>query len=116
MSVTLTNGYAPVILRGGNGAGRRISFTAQSSGLYLIEVTNVGSAGNYTFRAVDTTLVNATWSTCGGFDNEWIFENVSDMTVTGALTIYGFNNVALMSVQFLIPPGGGTIRYSHYFD
>ena len=37
------SGYAPVILKSGNGAGRRISFITLYSGLHLIAATNVGA-------------------------------------------------------------------------
>src|SRR5208283_3967439 len=63
VAVTPNSGYAPVILKNGNGAGRRASFTALSAGLYLFAVTNVGGTGNYTFRAVDTTLIGIRWNT-----------------------------------------------------
>ncbi len=72
-----------MILKNGNGAGRRISFTAKTAGLHLIAVTNVAGQGTYSFRAVDTTLVNMRWSTRGGYSDQWGFLNVSDMPVTG---------------------------------
>src|ERR1035441_1466196 len=116
VAVTQNSGYAPVILKNGYGAGRRVSFTAQSAGLHLISATNQGGAGNYTFRSVDTTMVNVLWSTCGGFDNEWMFQNISDMPITGVLTVYDFSNHALTAAQTSIPPGAGVVRYSHNFE
>ena len=116
VQVTPNSGYAPTILKNGNGAGRRVSFTAPTAGLYLVMVTNSGSTGNYTFRGVDTTLVNVLWSTCGGFDNEWMFQNVSDMPITGVLTVYDFSNNVLTAAQTNIPAGTGVVRYSHSFD
>ena len=38
VTVTQNSGYAPVILKNGNGAGRRVSFTARSAGLHLISL------------------------------------------------------------------------------
>src|ERR1019366_6421335 len=61
VAVTQNSGYAPVILRSGNGAGRRVSFTAQGAGLYLISATNLSGSGNYSFRAEILAC-----STCGG--------------------------------------------------
>ena len=116
VQATPNSGYAPVILKNGSGAGRRLSFTAQAAGLHLIAVTNSGATGGYTFRAVDTTLVNVLWSTCGGFDNEWMFQNASDMPITGVLTVYDFANNVLTSAPTSIPSAAGVVRYSHSFD
>ena len=99
-----------MILKNGNGAGRRVSFTAQSAGLHLIGVTNVAGAGSYSFRAVDTTLFNLRWSTRGGYGDQWGFLNVSDMPVTGVLTIYDWNNAIITSVKFTIPVTGEVTR------
>lgn len=88
VAVTQNSGYAPVILKNGNGAGRRISFTARSAGLHLIAASNVASTGSYSFRALDTTMFNLRWSTWNGYDDQWGFLNISDMPITGTLTIY----------------------------
>ena len=116
VQVTTNSGSAPTILKNGYGAGRRVSFTAATPGLYLVAVTTSGLAGNYTFRAVDTTLVNVDWSTGGGFDNEWMFHNVSDMPITGVLTVYDFGNNVVSTAGTYIPPGSGVMRYSYSFD
>ena len=120
LTVTQNSGYGPVIQRNVNGfqygAGRRVSFTAQGAGLHLISITNVQGAGSYSFRAVDTTLFNIRWSTCGGFDDQWGFLNLSDMPVTATFTVYDLTNRAVGSVQFTIPPGGEVVRYSNGWD
>jgi hypothetical protein len=113
VAVTQNSGYAPVILKGGNGAGRRVSFTAQSASLYLISVTNLGGTGSYTFRAVDTTLLNFRWSTCNGYDDQWGLMNLSDMPITGTLTIYDSNSHVVVAVQVSIPAGGRAFRSSY---
>ena len=41
VAVTQNSGDPPAMFKNGNGAGRRISFVAQTSGLHLIQVTNV---------------------------------------------------------------------------
>src|SRR5664279_6406221 len=116
VAVTQNSGYAPVILKNGNGAGRRVSFTAQSAGLHLIAVTNVAGTGSYSFRAVDTTLFNLRWSTCGRYDDQWGFLNLSDMPITGTFTVYDLTHRVVGAVQFAIPPGGEVVRYSDAWD
>lgn len=116
VAVTQNSGYAPVILKNSNGAGRRVSFTAQSAGLYLIATTNVAGSGSYSFRAVDTTLFNLRWSTWNGYDNQWGFMNLSDMPITGTFTAYDSNNRAIVAVQLSIPIGGRVFRRSSPSD
>jgi hypothetical protein len=114
--ITQNSGYAPAILKSGNGAGRRVSFIAQSSGLYLVAATNIGGTGGYTFRAGDTTLFNPRWGTNGGNDVQWGFLNVSDMPVTGTLTLFDINGQVLTTIAIGIPPGGRSGRYSGSSD
>jgi hypothetical protein len=110
VTVTQNSGYAPVIFASPNGSGRRVSFTAQSAGLYLIQVTNSMGAGVYTFRAVDTTLVAVRWNTATGYDALWVLMNVSDMPITGTITVIDMNGQSLTAVQVSIPPGGRIAR------
>jgi|SRR5271165_2300580 len=114
--ITPNSGYAPAILKNSNGAGRRVSFIAQSSGLYLISATNVMGAGAYSFRAVDTTLINIRWNTMAGNDVQWIIMNISDMPITGTLTIVDMNGQVVTSLQFAIPIGGRVSRTSGNSD
>ncbi len=116
VTVTQNSGYAPVILKNGNGAGRRVSFTARSAGLHLISATDVAGAGSYTFRALDTTLFNPRWSTWGGNDDQWGLMNLSEMPITGIFTVYDLNSRVLASVQFTIAAGGEVVRYSNASD
>lgn len=116
VAVTQNSGYAPVIQKAGNGVGRRVSFTAQGAGLHLISVTNLAGTGSYTFRAVDTTLFNPRWSTWSGYSDQWGFFNVSDIPLTGTLSLYSANYGLLTSVQFTIPPGGEVVRYASASD
>ena len=115
VSTTQNSGYSPV-LRNGNGTGRRVSFTALSAGLYLISGTNLAASGAYSFRAVDTTLFNPRWSTWSGYDDQWGFMNLSDMPITGTLTVYGPNNGAIVAVQVTVPAGGEVFRSSNSSD
>jgi hypothetical protein len=116
VAVTQNSGYAPVIFKSPNGAGRRVSFTAQSSGFYLIYVTNVMGAGAYTFRAVDTTLFSPRWATSDPKDVQWGFFNLSDMLITGTLTILDSNGLILLTAPVSIPPGGRTTRFTGSWD
>jgi hypothetical protein len=117
---TQNSGYSPVILKNingvSNGAGRRVSFIAQSSDLHLISVTNVMGAGNYSFRAVDTTLAGVRWNTLSGCDAQWILLNVSDIPVSGTLLILDMNSQVFASVPISIPPGGRVTRSSSISD
>jgi hypothetical protein len=106
----------PAPSTGSNGAAQRASFAAQSSGLYLVEVMNVEATGNYTFSAVDTTLFNVRWNTLTGYDTQWILLNISDMQITGTLTVVDMNRQTLAAVQFSISPGGRVTRSSGIGD
>lgn len=116
VAVTQNSGYAPVILAGTNGAGRRVSFTAQSAGLYLVTTTNVAATGSYTFRAVDTTLFSPRWTTSDPKDVQWGFFNPSDMPVSGTLTILDPNGFVLLTAPVSIPPGGRATHFTGSSD
>ena len=110
LAFTPNSGYAPAINKNSNGAGRRVSFIARSSGLHLIAVSNVASTGSYTFSAADTSLFNPRWGTNGGNDVQWNFFNVSDMPITGTLTLSDNNGMVILAVTVNIPPGGRSGR------
>jgi len=116
VAVTQNSGYAPAILKNGNGAGRRVSFIAQNSGLHIISVTNIGGSGGYTFRAVDTTLINVRWNTMSGYDVQWILLNTSDMPVSGTLSVIDMNGQVIAALPIAIPPGGRITRSSGTSD
>lgn len=111
VAVTQNSSYAPV-LRNGNGTGRRVSFTAQYPGLHVISIANVAATGDYSFRAVDTTLFNPRWSTYGGYDNAWGFVNVSDMTIVGTLTVYDTGGHSLRSAHLTLSPGAAQFKFT----
>jgi hypothetical protein len=111
-----TSGNAPATLKGIYGAGRRLSFIAPANGMYLISIQNAGGAGDYTFRAIDTTLINLRWSTAGRYSDQWGFINLSDATITGTFTLYDLKNRPVGSMQFTIPSGTQAVRYSDSWD
>jgi len=116
VSLTQNSGYSPVISKSGNGAGRRVSFLAGITGLYLISATNIMGSGSYTFAAVDTTLVNIRWNTLVGSDILWVITNVSEMMLSGSLRVLDMNGQVLIMVQINIPPGGRIARSSAISD
>src|SRR5208337_2831608 len=99
--------YSPVLQVNGAGDGQRRSFLAPSAGNpYLIRIANMGGAGNYSFRVVDTTLFNPRWSTWSGYDTQWGFLNLSDMPIDCTFTVYDSGNNQLAARQFTLAPGG----------
>jgi hypothetical protein len=111
-----TQTYSPTLSKSKYGTGQRISFSAAASGLNIVSITNSGAPGTYSYRFTDTTLFNARWSTWSGFDASWGFTNMSDMPITGTLSIYGANNKLLASVQFSIPANQQLFRVSNPSD
>jgi hypothetical protein len=116
VTVAPTSGYSPAINRSSNGAGRRASFTASFSGLHLISITNVSGPGVYSFRAVDTTLVNMRWNTLAGSDVQWVILNVSDMRITGYISVIDTTGQLVASVPISLPAGGRVSRSSASYD
>jgi hypothetical protein len=116
VSYYATQGYSPAVAKSKYGTGQRITFTATASGVNMVSVTNSGEQGTYSYRFTDTTLFNARWSTWSGFDTSWGFTNMSDMSITGTLYIYGAGNKLLASPQVTIPPGQQVFRSSHPTD
>jgi hypothetical protein len=112
LSWTSTQKYSPTISRDVYGNGQRLSLTQPASGLDIIAITNTQAAGGYSYRITDTTMFNPRWSTYSGYDTQWGFTNMSDMTVTGTLSIYNMSNQLLRSVSVTIPAGGQVFRLS----
>ncbi len=111
-----TQAYSPALAKSKYGTGQRISFSAASSGLYMISVTNYQAAGTYSYRFTDTTLFNARWSTWSGFDTSWGFTNMSDMPITGTLYIYGASNKLVASVQINLQANQQVFRATYSSD
>lgn len=72
--------------------------------------------GSYSFRAVDTTLVTVRWNTATDYDALWALLNVSDMPITGTITVIDMNGQVLTALQLSIPPGGRVARSSGTSD
>src|SRR3974377_719335 len=55
---------------------------------------------------LDEFLVTLWWSTWNGYNAQWGFMNLSDMPITGTLTVYDSNNSVVVAVQLSIVAGG----------
>lgn len=108
-----TQAYSPVVAKSKYGTGQRISFTAASTGLNIVSVTNFGAQGTYSYRFTDTTLFNARWSTWVGFDTSWGFTNMSDMPITGTLYVYNASNQLLVAASVSVPANQQVSRASY---
>ena len=111
-----TQAYSPVLAKSKYGRGQRVSFTAATSGLYMLSISNRKAAGTYSFRFTDTTLFNPRWSTWSGFDTSWGFTNMSDMTITGTLYLYGSNNQLIKSVTVTLAANQQVFRTTYSYD
>ena len=121
VSFVNTSAFSPVLMHDpGYGDGERFAFIASASGLYVLTISNSGGAGSYSFRVVDTTLFNARWSTWSGWDTQWGFVNLSDMTITGAFVVYDSTGNQVSQVTINLNPGGQPgsyiMRGSHVTD
>jgi len=111
-----TQAYSPAVAKSKYGTGQRITFTSSAAGLNMVSITNAGEQGTYSYRFTDTTLFNARWSTWATFDTSWGLTNMSDMSITGTLYIYGPNNKLLASPKITIPANQQVFRSSHPTD
>ena len=111
-----TRKYSPALARDSYGTGRRLAFVQPTSGFDLLTIANSAGAGEYSYRVSDTTLFTPRWSTYSGFDSQWGFMNMSDMTVDGTFNVYDSGNRLLASTQVSIPAGGEVFRYSSSSD
>ena len=108
-----TQAYSPTLSKGKYGMGQRISFSAAASGLNMLSISNSGAQGTYSYRFTDTTLFNARWSTWTGFDTSWGFTNMSDMPITGTLSIYNATNQLIAAVSVSVPANQQVFRATY---
>ncbi len=88
-----------------NGSGWRVSFIASGAGNYGFALTNRATAGDYTFRVMDTTMFNPRWSTWSGFSSTWGFNNNSDHDLSGTLTVYDSLGNVVKTASVIVPAG-----------
>jgi hypothetical protein len=112
LSLTATQGFSPVISHGVYGTGERLTFMEPATGLNIICISNSQAAGPYSYRITDTTMFNPRWSTLSGYDTTWGFTNMSDMTITGTLYVFGLGNHVLAAPTVTIPANEQVFRGS----
>jgi hypothetical protein len=115
-----TTNTSPTVL-GVNGNFARASYTAPTD-RYVYATVHVtgGSSTNYTFSVTDTTLFNPRWSTNQGYITVYGFQNTTNQTIHGTLTVnvtfggsgsltYDLNGGAGVApgAQFLVALGPG---------
>ena len=96
--------------------GSRVSFrsteeagvAAGSFSFLNIRVTGFGGVFNFRFNLhiVETTLFSPRWSTFGGFETSWGFQNTSNATITATLTVLRNDGSVEATTSFTIPPRG----------
>lgn len=106
--VTLTNttGTAPAGFSGG--LVSRGSFTTTGPGTVTITVTNTSTTAAITLLTVsvsETTLFNARWSTFSGFATQWGFQNTTNATINGVLTVNDSISGGPYTLSIAISPG-----------
>jgi uncharacterized repeat protein (TIGR01451 family) len=89
----------------------RLSFTATGTDLHYRAKLNNGTAGTvaFSFRWSDTTLFSPAWSTNGAFDTFYSFQNTTNGTVTGTLTLRDTAGATVATFNNLSIPSGQTL-------
>ncbi len=104
-SVTLNDTSQNDPSLGLEGKAKRVSFTSSSTGFLEAHVSVSSGSYTYTYKIADTTLYNPRWSTSGGFQTSWGFQNTSSATIHGTLNVYGPSGSLITSVgPFAIAP------------
>jgi hypothetical protein len=85
---------------------RRVSFVAPADGLYRLGLTNgSGASVALSFELSETTLLSPAWSTNGSYDTYFSFQNTTNGTVTGTLTLTDTSGAVVTSSPVTIPAG-----------
>lgn len=97
-----------------SGFSGRISWIQGSDALEFPAIDNLDDTDGYTYniRLVDTTLFNPRWSTYSGFATQWGFNNNSNSSISGTLTIYDSNGSVLKTKNVSLPAGRVTFYSS----
>ena len=108
LTVTTTTYVDPYI--GDGGSSRRRSWIAPSEGNYFISLASSGS-DLVSYRVVDTTLFQATWTTGWRFFTQLAFKNTTSSTISciyTATVTYGGSGSATLTLS--LPAGGSLFR------
>lgn len=86
----------------------RATFVAPSNQNVFVQL--VGSnpctaTSEYTIQVFDTTLVNPLWSTFGGFETFYRFQNVTNTTISVTLTLINDAGTVVASTTFTVNAG-----------
>lgn len=96
------------------GFSGRVSWIQGSNAVAQIAIANPdqNNGYNYNIRVTDTTMFNARWSTAGGFNTHWGFNNTTASDISGNLTIIDGNGTVLKTVTGALIPAGRSTFYS----
>jgi hypothetical protein len=86
----------------------RVSFTSSGATLPLFRARLVNTSGSpipFSFSWSDTTMYSPAWSTNGGFDTFYSFQNTTGAALSGTLTLLDTAGVALSSFPLSLPAG-----------
>ena len=73
--------------------------------IHLAGDVSCTATSEYTIQVFDTTLLSPRWSTFGGFFTSWGFQNNTDRTITGTLTLIDSGGTTVATASVTIPPG-----------
>jgi len=92
---------SPVVVRG----GRRLTIAVSSSGLFFLNFTNIDPffAHPFTLVLVETTLFNPLWSTFGGFETFYRFQNSTNASCNITLRMMNDAGTQVANTTFPIP-------------
>ncbi len=82
-----------------------VAATDQNLFVHLVGETTCTVTSEYTIQFFDTTLVSPRWAVFPDFLTAWGFQNVSNQSVTGTLTLVDSTGVVAGTKSFTIPAG-----------
>lgn len=89
---------------------RRESFIAVSTRHRMELVNSSGSAIEYTFSVAETTLYSPRWSTFAGFFTSYGFQNTTNATINGTLTLV--NGAGTTVATFNVAISAGLVAFT----
>ena len=102
--VVSTSGRDPIIDQG-SGTGRRVSFTASTTGFVIARVGVSAGSHPVTFIASETTQFSPAWSTFSSFDTFYSFYNTTNGSCTVTLTLVDTGGTIRSNVTAAVASG-----------